>query len=68
MEPGGLLNWILAAAMLATALIGGLARRITFRDGSIMDGERNPRRFWMFVGLCGFVGFDLLIQALVNVR
>jgi len=68
MEPGGLLNWILAAAMLATALFSGLARRITFRDGSIIDGESNPKTFWIFTGGCGLVGFALLIQALSNFR
>lgn len=68
MEPGGALNWILAAALLATTLFGGLAQRITLRDGSIIDGDSNPRKFWMFVGGCGLVGFVLLIQALLNVR
>ncbi|MGI4879640.1 MAG: hypothetical protein ACRYG4_19365 [Janthinobacterium lividum] len=55
-------------AMLATALFGGLARRITLRDGSTIDSESNPKTFWMFVGGCGFVGFALLIQALLNFR
>ena len=68
MEPGGLLNWILAVAMLATAFFGGLARRISFRDGSIIDGGSNPRMFWMFVGGCGLVGLALLAQAVLNVR
>ena len=68
MVPGGLLNWILAVAMLATALFGGLARRITLRDGSIINGESNPKTFWLFVGGCGLVGFALLIQALLNFR
>lgn len=68
MEPGGLLNWILAAAMLATARLGGLARRITLRDGSTIDGESNPKTFWIFIGRCGLVGFALLIQALLNFR
>ena len=68
MVPGGLLNWILAVVMLATALFGGLARRITLRDGSIINGESNPKTFWLFVGGCGLVGFALLIQALLNFR
>jgi hypothetical protein len=68
MEPGGPLNWMLAAAMLAAALFGGLARRITFRDGSVIDGDRNAREFWMLVGGCGIVGFALLIQAVLNIR
>lgn len=68
MESGGLLNWILALALLATALFAGLARRITLRDGSVIDGSSSPRMFWMFVGGCGLVGFTLLMQALWNVR
>ena len=68
MEPGGALNWTLAAAMLATALFAGLARRITFRDGSTIDGDTHPRALWMFVGGCAVGGIALLIQAMFNVR
>ena len=68
MEPGGLLNWMLAMAMLATALFGGLARRISLRDGFIIDSDSNPKTFWLFVGGCGLVGLALLIQALSNFR
>jgi hypothetical protein len=63
MTPGSPLNWILAVAMLAVALFGGLARRITLRDGSVIDGDKHPRFFWMFVGGCAVVGIALLIQA-----
>lgn len=68
MEPGGALNWILVTAMLAMALFGGLAVRITLRDGSSIEADSNPRKFWIFVGGCGAVRFVLLIQALLNVR
>lgn len=68
MEPGGLLNWVLAAAMLATALFGGLARRISLRDGSKIDSDTHPRALWMFVGGCAVVGMALLIQAVLNER
>jgi membrane protein required for beta-lactamase induction len=68
MKPGGLLNWMLAAGMLATALFGGLARRITLRDGSAIDGDTHPRALWMFVGGCTVVGIALLIEAALNVR
>jgi hypothetical protein len=64
--PGSPLNWILAVAMLALALFGGLARRITLRDGSIIDGDKHPRFFWMFVGGCSLVGGALLIQAVMS--
>jgi hypothetical protein len=68
MTPGGPLNWIIAFAMLAVALIGGLARRITLRDGSVIDGETNPRAFWMFIGGCAIGGFTLLVQAALSFR
>ena len=68
MTPGGLFNWILAIALLATALFGGLARRITLRDGSAIDSDTQPRTFWIFVTGCGIVGIGLLIQAAMNVR
>jgi hypothetical protein len=57
---------ILAVAMLAVALFGGLARRITLSDGSIIDGDKTPRVFWMFVGSCALVGVALLIQAMLG--
>lgn len=66
MEPGSPLNWILAIAMLATALFGGLARRITLRGGEIIDGDTYPRYFRMFIGSCGIVGIVLLIQAVLG--
>ncbi|CAN5444242.1 hypothetical protein BH10PSE14_BH10PSE14_16950 [soil metagenome] len=67
MTPGGPLNWILAVAMIATAPFCGLARRITFRDGSAIEGDAHPRMFWMFVGLCAIVGMALLIRAALNI-
>ena len=67
MEPGGPLNWVLAAAMLAGALFGGLARRITLRGGFTIDGDTDPRSLWLFVGGCTVVGLALLIQAVLNV-
>lgn len=66
MEPGSPLNWILAIAMLATALFGGLARRITLRGGEVIDGDTHPRYFWMFIGSCAIVGIALLIQAVLG--
>lgn len=68
MEPGCLLNWVLAAAMLATALFGGLARRITLRGSYVIDGDTRPRELWMFVAGCTVVGIALLVVAVLHVR
>lgn len=64
MTPSDPLNWIVAFAMLAFALFGGLAGRVTLRGGVIIDSETSPRTFWLFIGGCAMVGLTLLLRVM----
>jgi hypothetical protein len=68
MEPGSTFNWVMAVAMLGSAMCVGLAGRVSLRGGEILDRDDGPVRFWLFVIGCGIVGVALLAQAIFHFR
>ena len=64
MTGGGSSNWIIVVAMLAAGFYVARSRGITFRNGTRIDFDKNPRSFWLLVFATGIVGLVFFYQVI----